>query len=209
MKKHGIDCFYPQLLEYVDITGLTKAEAKIELLKREQSFLDTLNPFGKNGFNLAKIAGSTLGYTFKGRRKTPKPYKHTKDAIERRSGRNSWFNKSVCKFDLTGKLLNTYFNVTEAAKQHNTSMQSIIKCCKRKQKTADGFLWTYKNEQLFIPAPHKSKSVGMFDINTNKLIQTFINAKQAGEYCKTNANPIYRCCRGEQPTALGFIWKFL
>jgi group I intron endonuclease len=51
--KYGKDSFIFNVIEFVEI--------KENLLIREQHYLDTLNPFGKNGFNNEKIAGSHLG----------------------------------------------------------------------------------------------------------------------------------------------------
>lgn len=209
LKKYGIGKFYIEVLDLVNTTNLSKRDAKQKLLEREQFYLDTLQPFDDQGFNISKIAGSTLGNTFKGRRKTPLPYTHSIESKLARAGKNSWRNKSISQFDSTATLVKTYFNITEAAKEHNTTVQSIVKCCKNKQKTAGEYLWAYEGKLPTIPAPHKSKAIGMYDIKTNKMLQTFTNAKRAGEFFKTNANPIYKCLREEQPSAFGYTWKYL
>lgn len=50
--KHGEDAFIFEVLELVLIPFL---------IEREQYWLDKLKPFGKKGFNIARVAGSTLG----------------------------------------------------------------------------------------------------------------------------------------------------
>jgi group I intron endonuclease len=55
---HGYSSFSLTILEYIDITGLSKKDARKLILLREQLYLDTLNP----GYNVLKTAGSTLGY---------------------------------------------------------------------------------------------------------------------------------------------------
>jgi len=52
-QKYGIDSFVFEVLEYVF--------DKSDLLKREQFYMDTMNPFDDNGFNNERIAGSKLG----------------------------------------------------------------------------------------------------------------------------------------------------
>lgn len=51
--KHGSDAFLFEILELVLLPEMLTA--------REQYYFDTLNPFGSRGFNIAKIAGSSLG----------------------------------------------------------------------------------------------------------------------------------------------------
>ena len=51
--KHGRDAFTFEILELILIPELLTA--------REQHYFDKLKPFGSKGFNIAKVAGSTLG----------------------------------------------------------------------------------------------------------------------------------------------------
>lgn len=57
---HGYSSFSVTIMEYIEISNLTKAEARKLILEREQQlfFIDTLNP----KYNLLKIAGSLLGF---------------------------------------------------------------------------------------------------------------------------------------------------
>jgi len=50
--KYGPDAFTFEVLELVLLPFL---------IEREQYWLDTLKPFGKNGYNIARVAGSRLG----------------------------------------------------------------------------------------------------------------------------------------------------
>src|SRR6266702_169742 len=54
--KYGLDAFTFEVLELVLLPEMLTA--------REQYFLDTLNPFGKRGFNISPIAGSNLGVKY-------------------------------------------------------------------------------------------------------------------------------------------------
>ena len=45
--------------------------------------------------------------------------------------------------DLNNNLLKEWESISLAAIETNTSKSSIIRCCKGKQKTANGFLWSY------------------------------------------------------------------
>ena len=51
--KHGADAFMFEIIEHV--TELS------DLIAREQFYIDQLQPFGANGYNIAPLAGHTLG----------------------------------------------------------------------------------------------------------------------------------------------------
>ncbi len=78
--KYGERHFTFEVLELVLIPELLTA--------REQYWLDTLRPFGKKGYNLAPIAGSTLGLKFspEARERSSQAklgHKHTPERIEK------------------------------------------------------------------------------------------------------------------------------
>jgi len=50
--------FSLSIIEYIDISHLSKDEAKTLILEREQYYLDLLEP----AYNILKLAGSSLGY---------------------------------------------------------------------------------------------------------------------------------------------------
>lgn len=208
MLKHGIDTFYIEILEEVNVSGITSEELKHILLETEQKYLDLLQPFDSRGYNLCKKAGSTLGNTFKGKRKKPKPYKHTDEYIRKVSGVCSKLNKSVSKFSLAGEKLKTYFNITTAAKDNpGATIQAIAKCCKKSRKTAGNYLWAYEGEFPILKR-HKSKKVCMYSL-AGEAIMCFYNIKEAAEFIGKSKNSIYKCCRNEQDAAHGFIWKWI
>lgn len=49
----------------------------------------------------------------------------------------------VKQYNLDNGLIIEWESVTLAAKETNTSKASIIRCCKGRQRTANGFLWSY------------------------------------------------------------------
>lgn len=55
-------------------------------------------------------------------------------------------NKSVIKMDLDYKILGVYPSINEAGRQNEICYQNIYKCCKKKRKTAGGYMWRYADE---------------------------------------------------------------
>lgn len=63
--EHGFGEFSLSILVYIDITDISKEEARKEILEREQHYIDLLKP----DYNILLTAGSSLGY------------KHTKESL--------------------------------------------------------------------------------------------------------------------------------
>ena len=58
-------------------------------------------------------------------------------------GANNPSARAIIQYDLDGNLLNTFAYATLAAKEFNIDLSSIIRCCRKKQKTAGGYKWSY------------------------------------------------------------------
>lgn len=106
-----------------------------QLTEREQFYLDTLNPFGKKGYNIATEA--TPGASNKGKPKTGRAAK----------GETNLRNKSVCQYDDDGNLLNTYYSIRCAAEDVGINYMGITNCLKGRARTAGGFFWALEDEQ--------------------------------------------------------------
>lgn len=57
---HTHSVFSLAIIEYIDITNLSKEEVKKLILERKQHYIDTLEP----KYNILKVAGSTLGLKY-------------------------------------------------------------------------------------------------------------------------------------------------
>lgn len=55
----------------------------------------------------------------------------------------------VCKYSIEGNYLSTYLSATVAGQDNGVDPSCIIKCCKRRRKSAGGFIWKYKNEPTY------------------------------------------------------------
>lgn len=74
---HGYSAFSLSILEYIDVSNLSKIETRLLILSREQLNLDRMFLEDKSdSYNILKIAGSPLGY------------KHTEEALEKFRGKN-------------------------------------------------------------------------------------------------------------------------
>lgn len=63
---------------------------------------------------------------------------------------NIYLHRKVKQYSLTGELLNIYSGSTAAANKNflKNGASNITSCCKRKQKTAYGFVWRYEEDDF-------------------------------------------------------------
>jgi len=59
---------------------------------------------------------------------------------------NGWIKERrvVEKFSVDGSFIKEYLSLSLAAKENNISSVSITNCCRKRQKSAAGFIWKYK-----------------------------------------------------------------
>lgn len=62
--------------------------------------------------------------------------------------RESHFKKAVLQFNLDMQFINEFKSVNEASRCTNTNNSAIIRCCKERQKTANNYIWRYKNDSV-------------------------------------------------------------
>ena len=53
-------------------------------------------------------------------------------------------SKKIIQYDLNNNFIKEYKSITEAGKENNLDISSIVKCCKGKYKTYKNFIWKYK-----------------------------------------------------------------
>ena len=60
--------------------------------------------------------------------------------------RNEKIGKNVIQYNKSMKKIKEYKTISEAGKLNNICIASISAVCKRKRKTAGGYIWRYKDE---------------------------------------------------------------
>lgn len=122
--------------------------------------------------------------------------------------------KKIEQYSLSGEYLATYYNMTEAERQTKVSHKNIWGAANHKQKTAGGFQWCFeedpdKPKNISKKATGHGRKVQQINIQTNQVIHTFNNAKEASQQTKVKIEQIRRTCRGQQKTSGGYKWKYL
>lgn len=86
---------------------------------------------------------------------------------------------------------------------------NISACCLGKQKTAWGFIWMYKKDEISykIKGVKNTIIVIQYDLEGN-FIKEWENIKQISASLNYSSSTIYECINGKYKQANGYIWKY-
>ncbi len=115
--------------------------------------------------------------------------------------------KDVCRYDLHGKYIDTFYSATDAENKIGISQSDISACCLKKKPSAGGYLWAFSGDipNEYRPYQSKCKKVIQYDLH-GSLIKEWDSFKEATEI--TGVKNIYKCCVGLRAKAGGYKWKY-
>lgn len=206
-----------------------------QCVEREQYWLDYYQPFSTKGYNICKIAGTTLGYrhnevTIKkmkeiGKSKPINPKAIRAMQLSNKGKKNpksakrasETFSIPVIQLDLEGNFIKEWKSATEATKSFGLSKtdSNISACTRGKCKSARGYLWIKKQDYN----PNKKysynnkqgktlmKTVYQYDKDGN-FIREWENGNQAAKELQINSQGIYNCLWGKNKTCAGYKWYY-
>ena len=125
--------------------------------------------------------------------------------------KNKKYN-NVIQFDLNYNVIQYFNSVTKASKELNIKKTLIHDCCNNNQKTANGFIFMYKNNynpniQYKLIKNTKAKKIVQLDLNMNKIknFESIIKASIELNICDSS---ISSCCKGKRNTTGGFKFMY-
>ena len=167
-----------------------------ELNIRERYWQDHYNVLSESGLN-CKLTKTD-----------DKSGKQSKDCIRKRIKK---INKPVLQYSLQGTFLKEWSSIKEAATVLGVSGGDIPGCCKGKSKSANGFIWKYKSDNIegVVEGVNTGKCKTIIQYSLQGLfIREWDSIKQARESQGKNKPDIIACLQGRQMQAGGFFWKY-
>ena len=104
----------------------------------------------------------------------------------------------INQYTLEGDFLKTHESITKAAEEMGVKRPAISKCCTGKSKTSCGFIWKYKDPEIYV--------INQYTLD-GTFIKTFENIKKAAEMTGSSQSSVGVCCNGRTHTSNGFVWK--
>ena len=120
----------------------------------------------------------------------------------------------VHQYDLTGKYIQSFKNLKQAAKFVNGFTDNVRAICDGRKKSYKGYQWAFdKADNIgkiirYSNCSRTRKAVGQYTVD-GILINEYQSKHDASNKCGISAANISNCLHGRSKTAGGFIWKFL
>lgn len=196
--KYGEYNFEFLILEYVQDIPL--------LLKREQYYLDELNP----EYNICKIAGSCLGVKGTKESNLKKSLNH---AFKGKFGKNNPTSKTIYQYSKEGTFIQEWENAVQIQEVKGFDAGNIRKSVKNRWMFYNNF-WSYTYYgEFYKDVPKKNdrtktkKAIIQYDLQGN-LIKEWDSAKEATIFLGTKEGSLNKNLKGIAKTAYGFIWRY-
>jgi group I intron endonuclease len=195
---HNHSVFSLSIIEYIDISNLSKDEARALILEKEQHYLDSLQP----EYNILKKAGSLLGF------------KHSEDTITKISGKNHHRGMQGKTHSAETLALMSLAKSSEnhprgmQGKTHSTQTLALMSLAKSGENHPRGMLGkthsaetltlmslakkdrTHTSETLAKMSAAKGTTVYVYNNDKTILVNTFSSANKAGKYFKVHHHTI-------------------
>lgn len=191
-------------IEHLTFTA-TELCSKEYILKLEQEYLDRLQPFNENGFNINKLAESPLGYKhtdaakakmkLKNKRIVSKEERDLLSEMKKGIPRseetklkikefNRFAMKPILAFDKELNIVHEFECVADCANYFNTTKNAIKFCAQGRTKLCNGFALMYEKDWIDYPAEQIHSYLHKRFINNNlkRIIATNIKTFQQKEY---------------------------
>lgn len=135
--------------------------------------------------------------------------KETRQKISKNNARAT--EKTVYQFDLTGKFINKYKSVLEAAKKNNLNKYSISRICRGEYFIHGNSYWSYENKVVLKDGwvHPNARAIIQLDENGNitKEFKSITHAQKDTGIARQNINHVVSGAYGVK-TAGGFYWKY-
>lgn len=119
------------------------------------------------------------------------------------------FKKTVYQYNIeTGKLINSYDDLSSAANAVNAVKTSISSACLHYNKTCKGYTWSYSSTlEPSSSLDLRKKAVNQISLK-GEFIACYVSASEASRKTGVSKTCITRCCRKEREHSGGFLWEY-
>ncbi len=198
---------------YVGATTKSLNERKNDHLQKSNKgssifFHQAIGTYGSDSFNWETIdTASSINELAEKESTYINEYKSFENGYN--SDKGGGFKKTVYQFNVeTGKLVNSFDDLENAANAVNANKRSISNVCLHTNKTCMGFHWSYSSTIEYSSISDlRKKTVNQISLDGG-IIASYESASEASRKTGISKTCITRCCRGEREQSGGFLWRY-
>lgn len=113
----------------------------------------------------------------------------------------------VVQFDLDGNELRAFDSLAEATVATGIPRYQIRNCCRGRQRTSNGFIWKFADEDHLAKMPKPKVGVEQLDLDGN-VIARYESVTEAQRQTGHDRHRIVECCKGERDSYRGSKWRY-
>lgn len=122
--------------------------------------------------------------------------------------------RKIIQLNLEGIFIKEWNSIQEAETQLN--INGISNCCRKQKwnKSAGGYIWTYKedykkNKNNVLPYSRNHKGIKIIQLSLNgEFIKEWESMIEAGKKLNITHSGISECCKGNLKSSGGFMWVY-
>lgn len=115
--------------------------------------------------------------------------------------------RPVSQYTLSGEYVTTFPSAKRASEAVAGANRSYItQCCKKKRKTAGGFMWIYASDNPPTYTHKYHKPVNQYALD-GTFIKSYASLTAAAKDVNTTTRYLSKVCSGEVKTYAGYLWK--
>lgn len=225
MRKHGIENFHIEVIEECPQDKLNERE--IYWIKQYQSYgkgyngtrggdghwiyeEDVIKDLWNKGYNLKKICvelNIAVGTVKKILRDYPPFIEQREQRYIEASLNKTYDSTPIKQYTLDGEYITTYPSVTEASRQTETDVSTIIRVCKGVSSYANGFQWRYEGDDAPTEAV-KTNQMAVYQIKNDEIVGEYESIAEASRQTGFNKSMINRVAHNGKKHK-GYYWRFV
>ena len=136
INKYGWECIKHEIL----YSNLTKQEAELKEIALIKKYKSNDSHFGYNIENGGNTVGKLSEET---KKKIGDANRGRNNGNYNKKGILSPLSKKVNQYDLDGKIIKTWYSISDAERDLKIRNSNISQCCRNIRHTAGGFKWEY------------------------------------------------------------------
>lgn len=208
--KYGPENFSYEILSTISARNINDLSDLLDF--SEQYYIQKYDSC-KNGYNILSGGSSIRNW-----KKTQEQVRKQRESlIEYYKTHRNPNSKKVLQYSLEGKFIREWDSATEAEIHLGYTRGNISNACKGVNKSAMGYMWRYKEDDMFPHSidpcstkgtVHKHTGLLQLDLEGNLIKEWKSNKEAAVALNIKSAGMISEVCRGKRKTAGGFIWRY-